>query len=236
LAFAPKPPLSAKGEEQAPKNVGALLYKVMQAEMGAELTDDQWERGAWPQGMGSGKKGSGQNLPLQHFHIQAWQERLQIKTRHQRLSYSGKQVDRIAYGNLIHDLLAEVRYASDIDAALDKLQMEGRIHEEQKQELKGVWLEMLNNPLVSAWYHTKMEVRNESQILTPEGSAYRPDRVMLSDSHAIVVDFKTGSPHRTHHQQLIGYMDILRAMGYAQVEAYLLYTDTMEIQTINPEA
>ena len=52
----------------------------------------------------------------------------------------------------------------------------------------------------------------------------RPDRVMVRDGKAVVLDFKFGKHnHEKYSRQVEKYMDLLRQMDYTDVEGYLWY-------------
>ena len=73
------------------------------------------------------------------------------------------------------------------------------------------------------------EVKKEAAILTPSGKILRPDRVLLQPGKAVVIDFKTGQQNVRHAQQVQAYTALLRAMGYTQVEGYLLYIEAGKV-------
>jgi ATP-dependent exoDNAse (exonuclease V) beta subunit len=62
----------------------------------------------------------------------------------------------------------------------------------------------------------------------------RPDRVIIKNNQAIVIDYKTGEMKKTDHEQVQNYCSILRQMGYKPVKGYLLYTQ--DIQIVKVEA
>ena len=64
-----------------------------------------------------------------------------------------------------------------------------------------------------------------SEILTPEGHAVRPDRVIIKDGEAVIVDYKTGRAIEKYGKQLEKYAEYLEAMGYKNVRKYLLYLE-----------
>ena len=61
----------------------------------------------------------------------------------------------------------------------------------------------------------------------------RPDRVMMSDEHIIIVDFKFGKPNEEYHAQVAEYMRILQDM-YPQhkVEGWLWYVYKNRVEEI----
>ena len=71
---------------------------------------------------------------------------------------------------------------------------------------------------------------NECSILTPNGEEKRPDRVIIKDGEAVVIDYKFGaySPedtdlYRRYKKQVSRYKELLTSMGYTNVKGYLWY-------------
>jgi hypothetical protein len=73
---------------------------------------------------------------------------------------------------------------------------------------------------------------NEAEILTSEGTAKRPDRVIIRDDKVTVIDFKFGLEKREHLNQIRSYQRLLLDMGYPEVEAFLWYVDSNRIMGI----
>ena len=53
---------------------------------------------------------------------------------------------------------------------------------------------------------------------------YRPDRILLKNNTATVIDYKFGEEeHTAHHRQLQRYAELLRRMDYTEINSYLYY-------------
>ena len=86
---------------------------------------------------------------------------------------------------------------------------------------------------IKSWFASEGEVRNESPVLSPDGNSSRPDRVMLKDGMAKVIDFKTGVEKQQDKVQVANYMNLLSSMGYAEVKGFVLYTDSQKIEEVH---
>ncbi|EJX07453.1 UvrD/REP helicase domain protein [gut metagenome] len=62
--------------------------------------------------------------------------------------------------------------------------------------------------------------------------ARRPDRVMISDNEAIVVDFKFGKPRPEYNEQVKQYCHLLQQMKTQPVSGYLWYVYTGKIEKV----
>ncbi len=105
-----------------------------------------------------------------------------------------------------------------------------------------------DDPLVAGWFDGGWNiVRNENEIIVPhhirirrtrreqasERTIRRPDRVMVKEGHAVVVDYKFGLRENPDHRRQLGeYIDLLHEIGYAQVEGYLWYVRMERIVAI----
>lgn len=73
------------------------------------------------------------------------------------------------------------------------------------------------------WFSTSGRVYNEATIFTGKGNSLRPDKVIIEDGSVTVVDYKFGSPKDSYANQVGGYVDQFKEMGYTDVRGYLWY-------------
>ena len=100
----------------------------------------------------------------------------------------------------------------------DSLQQE----EEVRQTIAMSW----NHPLASTWFDGTWTLFRECSILQTvhdEVVKFRPDRVMVKDGTAVVIDFKFGKEHSAYDEQVRRYMRLMHAMNYTRVKGYLWY-------------
>jgi len=135
------------------------------------------------------------------------------------------------YGNLIHELISKVSDESEIESAIHYIltrenNPELSIQVESvKTELQDI-LSLLND---KGWNYKSFNVLNEVEFCDSYGVIHRPDRVLLKNDSAIILDFKTGSISEKYNQQVITYCSLLTEMGVKDVKGYLVYTKTKEI-------
>ena len=138
-------------------------------------------------------------------------------------------------GILMHSVLSEATTIEDINKSIDRLQKDGRIAPSQAEELHAAIEREFSREQVREWFGEWDDVRCESDILcTHEAGTRRPDRVMIRDGRAVVVDYKFGEEQTSaHKRQMRHYIELLSKMGYKQVEGYLWYLMTGEIVKID---
>jgi ATP-dependent exoDNAse (exonuclease V) beta subunit len=127
------------------------------------------------------------------------------------------------YGQMMHRLLSFIKTEEDIDDAIERLVSEGSCKESDTENLKSLTIKLLDHPIASHFFKKDAIIKNEADILLPDGKNYRPDRVVISDGHAILIDFKTGKASDHYRNQLLNYASILERMGYTQIKSFIIY-------------
>ena len=138
------------------------------------------------------------------------------------------------FGILMHRAFAEAQSLDDIQQAVVRMVADGVISEAEAAELRSRIGKALDNPLVHSWFDNTTEaadVRNENDIIMPDGaSTRRPDRVIIRDGRATVVDYKFGREQRAEYRrQIADYKALLEKMGYRDVKGYIWYVTAGEV-------
>ena len=141
----------------------------------------------------------------------------------------------IDLGILMHLWLSHIRTWNDANPTLLKLIQQGQVTENQAQEMR-LQLKQLQTLITrenhNDWFSDKYTILSEQDIITPSGNMQRPDRVMISGKHAIVIDYKFGYEQpKSHLEQVRDYMALLRQMGYT-TEGYIIYNARNTIHTV----
>ncbi len=141
---------------------------------------------------------------------------------------SPEALKHIKHGKLMHHLFELIKYADDVDSAINQLVLNGQLKTKEKDEVAAFVNQIINRPNVKEWFDASNQVINEGNILLRTGS-YRPDRVIINPSKTIVVDYKFGElRNEKHHEQVRLYMGLLSQMGYKNIEGYLWYLGEKE--------
>ena len=176
-----------------------------------------------------------QTISLKDYNTGSWRTKLVVK--HSAHSFSEIEDDdarkKINFGIHLHAAFAKVNYAEDIPRAIDQLESDGVIHQQEKEQLNHQIEKLLSNPQVADWFSPNWEVRNEVHTLLPKGTEYRIDRLLLKDKKAVVIDFKTGKPKKDDQKQIGEYCNMLNEMGFSS-EGYLLYITEADIVNVVP--
>ena len=98
------------------------------------------------------------------------------------------------------------------------------------EKLKSEISRLIEDSNVLEWFDGSWKVIAEQDILTPEGTLKRPDRVMLKDEQVIVVDYKFGRQQSaSHRSQVRRYVKMLREMSYGAVKGVIWYVNLKEV-------
>lgn len=145
------------------------------------------------------------------------------------------QYEHLVEGELMHMVMSGIKVKEDLVPVLDKMLTEGYLGSgERYDSIKKLVEEALENPKVQKWFCGEYKLYNECTILigNDKEKARRPDRVMIKDNEAIVVDYKFGRKDKKYDKQVTRYMELLRQMGYANVKGYLWYVNNNEIKEL----
>ena len=137
-------------------------------------------------------------------------------------------------GIIIHKALSFISNsnAGEIEKASQKLVLLGLITEEQRVDLTDELLKIMAIGKVKNWFDSE-NVMNERDIILTDGSIYRPDKVIINNDKAVIVDYKSGGKKDEHIKQIKRYGEILGEMGFKEIEMNLFYLNELKIETVN---
>jgi CRISPR/Cas system-associated exonuclease Cas4 (RecB family) len=126
-------------------------------------------------------------------------------------------------GNILHDYLAKLKgindwrlnYASSISS--------------NSFEYRDDINDILEDEKISDFFIDDELLFVESDILCPDGSVFRPDRVINKDGHVFIIDFKSGKRSDQHKIQLGNYCQILHEMGFNNPKGVLIYLSERDV-------
>jgi len=161
-----------------------------------------------------------------------WRAKINISKQYQDLWGEKSKGGKIAYGNLIHNIMAQVNSEKDIEQSVSDFTEQGMISLNEQEFYKNEIAETLKIPGVENWFLPDNLVANEKEIISKDGSLYRPDKIIMLKDKTIVLDFKTGEKRKSYAKQLDNYGQLLSDMNYPNIEKYLLFTKERELVKI----
>lgn len=154
----------------------------------------------------------------------AFKERIMIEP------VTGKIQRPVSEGLLMHEIFSRLHYAEDIPRVLNAMVTEGKITHTEAGILHTTLQGMFSDIQVQSWFSGHWKILTETEFILPGGVIKRPDRVLVKDDRAVVIDFKFGREiEDNHRRQVETYRNLLITMGYRHVEAWLWYVSLDKI-------
>jgi ATP-dependent helicase/nuclease subunit A len=242
--FAPLPKKASR------ENIGFMLYDLITNHHGGDCFGPELQIGLSPyfnpetntfqlteghtvqQAKPSGDK---EDYRLDSFPFHTWQGRLEIHKRSDDFFIQSIQAvkDKVYYGAFMHEVLSSIRTGEDIEPVLGEMLFEGRLTQQEKDELQARVYQIIENPLVANWFSPEWTIYTEKAILTSSGQLRIPDRVLASDTEVIIIDFKFGEMRDEYHQQVQEYMKIVSEIEEKPARGFLYFPDKEEVIEIS---
>ena len=146
----------------------------------------------------------------------------------------------IKMGSVLHEVFSTIRTTADIDRALQQLQHDGVLYDDEvtREKVSALLRKRLESPRVKDWFSDRWQLFNECKIIFFEDGVMkerRPDRVMTDGQETHVVDFKFGNPHEEYHEQVREYMSLLRSMQMPRVRGWLWYIYINKVEEVRED-
>lgn len=161
-----------------------------------------------------------------------------VRARWSSDRYFGQDSEAVSprrYGVLMHRLFELLGSPEELEGALAKMRVAGDVTSDAEESLlRERALSALKDPAVARWFSPQWEVVHSERDIIAGGGVRRPDRVMTQGrERAVVVDYKFGALHKANYRtQVREYMELLRGMGYAEVEGYLWFVELGDVERV----
>ncbi|OEK09593.1 DNA helicase UvrD [Flavivirga aquatica] len=219
-----KKDISAKGEVNNKKYSGMFINYIQHLSL--------WDESQLTYSFGNPEKTSEKlsttkEVTVQHEFISTAKENHNIKviTKSAYL-WDTNQKEAIEKGNLIHDIMSQIKTKDDIDSVVSDFINTSIINTVQAATLKSMVIQIIEHPELKNYYTSNHTIYNERDIITKEGLILRPDRIVINTrNEAVIIDYKTGVEDKKHQQQLQLYQDVLEDMKIKVKKKILVYTN-----------
>ena len=136
-------------------------------------------------------------------------------------------------GIRLHRVFEGAETREDIFATLDEMSINGELSSKEATALRRQVTDALDNSVAGERFDGSWQgLHRERNILRPNATSKRPDRVMTRGTEAVVIDYKFGEESNAHHRQIAEYIEILQQMGFSTVKGYIWYVPTGKIVQI----
>jgi ATP-dependent exoDNAse (exonuclease V) beta subunit len=168
-----------------------------------------------------------EKMTVSEYHVT--NNTLSLKLKFSGENYFSESVstrnEKINYGKIMHEVFEGINTNLDVVPALKKLSLEGKISENEVDILAQQINNLISAHEINEWFRPDNIVLREAGIIIPAGSVKRPDRVIIRNGKATIIDFKFGKQNHAHKEQLIQYKELLSGMGYNDVAANIWYVN-----------
>ena len=191
---------------------------------------NQWEDNKFTYSFGNPIKTSEEKTALQNTKYQnefistaKEEHNLNIVTNSGYL-WDTLQEKAIEKGNLIHNIMSEIKTIEDVDYVLADFKSLGKINALQYDELKVTVYDLIKHSQLQSYFNSELTIYNEQDIITKDGSKIRPDRIVInSKNEVVIIDYKTGHTDSKHQEQLYDYQFVLEEMNFKVIKKILIY-------------
>jgi len=152
-----------------------------------------------------------------------WQDIISIAEAEDVYWDSYNMTNPATFGKLVHRILAEISYESDVSKAILQHRNSGLIDNNESKQIEGIIQTLINNPKINRYFQKDCIVKNETELIDINGKTIRPDRVVLCDGQIIIIDYKTGQKDEKHRNQLENYSSVFSSLGYDDIKCFLVY-------------
>jgi len=129
-------------------------------------------------------------------------------------------------GNILHDILSKINHPKQVQKAIATTVTDDvEFYKIAANKIVAVFMQQ-------KWFDKEWTQINERNLYY-KGELLRADRILLSDDECIIIDYKTGSKEADHVKQLKKYKEAYASIFAHKISAFLLYTDTLELQEVN---
>lgn len=158
-------------------------------------------------------------------------ENIKIAQR-EAMMWGTKQQEAIEFGNIMHEILSYVKVKYDVELAVIKAVENGLIAENQREIVRQVLDEIVGHPELVDFFDENAQVFNERTILKKNTKNYIPDRIVVKNQRAYLLDYKTGLHNQKYVAQIFDYEEALKGMGFLVQKKSLVYIGE-KIEVVN---
>ena len=162
-----------------------------------------------------------------------WQDKVRLSSELTAFYDEEEKAEAIAYGNLIHEILAELSLPEQLELVLERFLLKGKISKTQKESYQNKLTKLLQKENLKPYFDPTKKIYQEAVIITKEGKRLRPDRMVEDDDLILILEYKTGAYNEAHFQQLEEYRNVMQAARGKKVEGAVLYVEEEKLIELN---
>ena len=155
-----------------------------------------------------------------------WQEHNIMLLASSSKLWNTEQGKAIDFGNLLHEIFAKIITKDDVNKVISQYHQQGVLNDNQLKSIRKSINNVVNHPELTKYFLNSVIVYNEREIVDIDNQVIIPDRlVFMGNDKVVIIDYKTGSKSKEHHQQLLKYERVLKSMNYKVHRKLLIYVN-----------
>ena len=160
-----------------------------------------------------------------NINVKNWRKSLVLKNTSSELWDTQFPKEKKDWGKLLHYTLSKIIYKDQKNSVINEVYNQGYCDIIQRDRLTKEIESLFQSKEINYFFTDEWEVKTEREILLPSGKTYIPDRILFKEDKLVVIDYKTGQVDDSHKEQIVKYSNVLKQMGYDNVNMYLIYTN-----------
>ena len=163
-----------------------------------------------------------------------WHKRLTISMQSPETWEASSPVSHSEWGVMIHEALSHINNINDREDALERIKSKYALSAEILELINSFMLKLFQLPALSGLYQADVIALNEAELITPDGLAIRPDRMVFRNNDVSIIEYKTGQKSDSHITQINNYESVLQEMNYRQINKFLVYINekSMDVEIV----
>lgn len=161
-----------------------------------------------------------------------WRERIKIRASAPETWNTEDPKAKSDINTTVKNILSRVRSSADIEKALTSMLNEGAIDTHERKQCDEKIASLMLNEEISNYFTPGTASKQSPEILTPDGSSYKPSRVIIQNDSAVILDFANGRNAARLRRELDRYTQLLYEMGFCEVSRKLVHIDDETIEDI----
>lgn len=194
--------------------------------------EDIWNIGEWQYANGVAEKDkiTTSYIDFDHTISIPLDNRLKMRLRSADFFEGSNRVK----GIVLHDILSSVDCPEDLERSIADAITSGELPIQMKESVQNQLSSLIDSVSDRHWFDGNYTSLKEVSIIDSNGDIYRPDRVLIDESNAIIIDYKFGEQkYHSYQTQVRCYMHLLSSMGFNSVKGYIWYALLGEIVEVD---
>ena len=170
------------------------------------------------------------SIPVSELRVQPYEDKVGIQSGNGKMFtlMDHYKAQNIREGLQVHIALERMINKEDLSVVLDQMYAEGIINQSDREMISSRLQYLFDQPVFNSFFDTEGEIFAERELAS-EGRWYQPDRVVVTQRAALIIDYKREKATDKHRKQVNKYAELLGKMGYQTIKKFLVYVGESKV-------